>query len=58
MATGDDILIVLPTYNEVDNVCDLIRLILKVDSRIEVLVVDDSSPDGTAAAVEKLKILA
>ena len=55
MATGDDILIVLPTYNEVDNVCDLIRLILKVDSRIEVLVVDDSSPDGTAAAVEKLK---
>ncbi|MAI80375.1 MAG: dolichyl-phosphate beta-D-mannosyltransferase [Deltaproteobacteria bacterium] len=55
MATGDDILIVLPTYNEVDNVCDLIRLILKVDSRIEVLVVDDSSPDGTAAAVEELK---
>lgn len=45
---------VLPTYNERDNLTELIPIILE-DPRFEVLVVDDNSPDGTADAVEALE---
>lgn len=45
---------VLPTYNERDNLTDLIPAILE-DQRFDVLVVDDNSPDGTADAVESMK---
>ena len=40
-------LVVLPTYNEIQNLPLLAREILDVDPRIEILVVDDASPDGT-----------
>ncbi|MEX2315450.1 MAG: glycosyltransferase, partial [Thermomicrobiales bacterium] len=46
-------LVILPTYNERDNVRQLIPAILAHDG-IEALVVDDGSPDGTAAAVREL----
>jgi dolichol-phosphate mannosyltransferase len=45
-------LIVLPTYNEAENVIPLSEDVLALDDRIEVLVVDDNSPDGTADLVE------
>jgi dolichol-phosphate mannosyltransferase len=48
-------LVVIPTYNERDNVIQLIPAILVTDSRLHVLVVDDGSPDNTAEAVLKLK---
>jgi dolichol-phosphate mannosyltransferase len=48
------ILVIVPTYNEVGNITKLIPQILEQDSAIDVLVVDDHSPDGTAAAVEAL----
>ncbi|MRR55952.1 MAG: polyprenol monophosphomannose synthase [Deltaproteobacteria bacterium] len=48
------ILVVIPTYNERDNICRIIPEVLAQDPRISVLVVDDNSPDGTAAVVEKL----
>ena len=44
-------LVVLPTYNEADNVLELSRLVLDADPSIDVLVVDDNSPDGTADEV-------
>lgn len=47
-------LVVIPTYNEADNVGRLIPLILARDRGLFVLVVDDSSPDGTAAIVRDL----
>jgi dolichol-phosphate mannosyltransferase len=47
------ILVILPTYNELENVLDLSRDVLAQDPRIEVLVVDDASPDGTGDAVEQ-----
>jgi dolichol-phosphate mannosyltransferase len=47
-------LVVIPTYNEADNVGRLIPLILARDPGLSVLVVDDSSPDGTAAIVRGL----
>jgi len=47
-------IVVIPTYNERENVTRLIPEILAQDDDLDVLVVDDSSPDGTAAAVEEL----
>jgi len=46
-------IIVIPTYNEVDNVRTLIPRLLELPYPLEILVVDDNSPDGTAAAVEE-----
>lgn len=47
-------LIVIPTYNERHNIGRIIPEILKQDPRIDVLVVDDSSPDGTGAVVTQM----
>jgi len=47
-------IVVVPTYNEADNVGELIPDILTQDDRLSVLVVDDNSPDGTAAIVKAL----
>jgi len=47
-------IVVVPTYNEADNVGRLIPEILDRDERLSVLVVDDSSPDGTAGIVKAL----
>jgi dolichol-phosphate mannosyltransferase len=45
-------LVIVPTYNERENVARLIETVLSQDPRLEVLVVDDGSPDGTAAIVQ------
>ena len=45
-------LVVIPTYNEIDNLEALIPQILAIDTRLHILVVDDGSPDGTAKYVE------
>lgn len=47
-------LIVLPTYNERDNLPTIVPEILAQDSGIEVLVVDDNSPDGTGELADEL----
>ncbi len=47
-------LVIVPTYNEAENIKPLIPLILKQDPRIEILVVDDNSPDGTGAVVDHI----
>jgi len=47
-------LVIIPTYNECENVKILIPEILNLPHDIEVLVVDDNSPDGTAAVVSKM----
>ena len=47
-------LIVVPTFNERENIAALIPQVLRQDPEIEVLVVDDSSPDGTGAVVSGL----
>jgi dolichol-phosphate mannosyltransferase len=46
-----DCLIVIPTYNERQNIKAIVPLVLSKDPRIHVLVVDDGSPDGTAQEV-------
>lgn len=57
-------LVIIPTYNERENVRSIVDRVLSADSRIHVLVVDDNSPDGTgdmademAAADERVSVL-
>lgn len=46
--------IVVPTYNEIDNIERLCREVLEVAPEVQILVVDDGSPDGTADKAEEL----
>lgn len=47
-------LVVIPTYNEIENIDRIVAAVLEQPSGFDVLVVDDGSPDGTGAAVETL----
>ncbi len=47
-------LIVIPTYNESENIAALVPAILQTTPDVEILVVDDNSPDGTGDVVRKL----
>lgn len=48
-------IVVIPTYNEIENITEIIQAVLNLPVSFDVLVVDDNSPDGTATAVLKLK---
>ena len=48
------ILVVIPTYNEAENIGRLLPIVLRQAEQIEVLVVDDRSPDGTATQVREM----
>jgi dolichol-phosphate mannosyltransferase len=50
--TGDRALVIVPTFNERENIERLIETVLAQDPRLEVLVVDDNSPDGTGGIVD------
>jgi len=45
-------LVIVPTYNERENITRLIGAILQQDDRLDILIVDDGSPDGTGEIVE------
>ena len=45
-------LIIIPTYNELENLPRLLPEVLSKEEGIHILIVDDNSPDGTAAFVE------
>ena len=49
------ILVVIPTYNEAENIQQIVPLLLDTYSAVQILVVDDSSPDGTANRVKKMQ---
>ena len=49
-------IVVTPTYNEKENIRELIENILEVHASLDVIIVDDYSPDGTAQIVEELSI--
>jgi dolichol-phosphate mannosyltransferase len=50
--SGGRALVIVPTYNERENIARLIEQVLAQDARIDVLVVDDGSPDGTGDIVD------
>ena len=47
-------LVILPTYNEIENLPRIVPQILEVDPDLEVLVVDDDSPDGTGKEADRM----
>lgn len=48
-------LVIIPTYNEKENIDAIIRAVMALEQQFHVLVVDDSSPDGTAEIVRALQ---
>ena len=50
-----DSVVIIPTYNEIENIESIIRKVFSLQKSFDVLIVDDNSPDGTAAAVRKLQ---
>jgi dolichol-phosphate mannosyltransferase len=53
---GMRVLVLVPTYNEIENIDQVLRLTRDVLPDADVLVVDDGSPDGTADRAEKLDV--
>lgn len=49
-------IVVIPTYNEIENIEDIIRKVFSLPTAFDLLVIDDGSPDGTADAVKKLQL--
>lgn len=49
-----DSLVIIPTYNEKENIENIIRKVLSLEKSFHILIVDDGSPDGTAKIVKKL----
>lgn len=48
-------LVIIPTYNEADNVALVLRRVMEQAENLNVLVVDDGSPDGTAGIVQQIQ---
>ena len=49
-----DSIVLIPTYNEKENISKIIDAVLGLEHQFEILVIDDNSPDGTAAIVEDI----
>lgn len=50
-----DSIVIIPTYNEKENIEKIIRAIFALPKQFHILIIDDNSPDGTAAIVKKLQ---
>lgn len=51
-----DSIVIIPTYNEKENVENIIRAVLGQEKSFHILIIDDGSPDGTASIVKHLQI--
>ena len=52
---ASDSIVIIPTYNEIENVEKIIRAVFALDKQYHILIIDDGSPDGTADAVKRLQ---
>ena len=50
-----DSLVIIPTYNEKENIEKMIRKVLSLEPSFHVLLVDDGSPDGTGQIIKDLQ---
>jgi len=55
MSKVSDTIVIIPTYNEKDNVERMIRAIMSLEKEFDVLFIDDGSPDGTADIIRSLQ---
>ena len=52
--SADKKVIIIPTYNEIENIEKMLRKVMSLEDGFDVLIIDDGSPDGTAQVVKKL----
>lgn len=52
---GCDGVVIIPTYNEKENVENIIRAVFALEKIFHILIIDDGSPDGTAEIIKRLK---
>ena len=50
-----DSIVIIPTYNEKENVENIIRAVFALEKCFHILIIDDGSPDGTASIVKRLQ---
>ena len=48
-------IVIIPTYNEKENIENIVRAVFGIDNKFHLLIIDDGSPDGTADIVKKLQ---
>ena len=48
-------LVIVPTYNEIENISKIVAAVMKLSPDMDLLVVDDNSPDGTGAKIKELQ---
>ncbi len=48
-------LVIIPTYNEIENISKITEAVLSIEGQYDILVIDDGSPDGTGEEVKKLQ---
>jgi len=51
-----DSIVIIPTYNEKENLENMVRKVFSLEKAFHILIVDDGSPDGTGAIVKKLQM--
>ena len=51
----DSKIVIIPTYNEKENIEKIIRAVFGLEGNYSILVIEDGSPDGTAAIVKQLQ---
>ena len=56
MQTSSDSIVIIPTYNERENIESIIRAVFSLDKIFHILIIEDGSPDGTADIVRKLQL--
>ena len=55
MCSFDKTLIIIPTFNEIDNIERMITTLFKMHKGVSLLIIEDGSPDGTADVVKRLQ---
>ena len=52
---ASDSIVIIPTYNEQENIENIIRAVFRLEKCFHILIIDDNSPDGTARTVRQLQ---
>ena len=50
-----DSIVIIPTYNEKENIQNIIKAVFELPDSFDVLIIDDNSPDGTASIVKGMQ---
>lgn len=50
-----DSIVIIPTYNEKENIENIIRVVFGLEKEFHILIIDDGSPDGTAGIEKRLQ---